>query len=81
MIGAERSETCRRSEWALSGSSTQRNYGAVPTEVCDRAAVQNSQADMSHSAAKNPVRNTITPGQFAPVEPYPAIRAITPTNA
>jgi len=35
---------------------------------------------MSHSAAKNPVRTTIAPGQFAPVEPNPAISAITATN-
>ncbi len=35
---------------------------------------------MSQSAAKKPVRTTITRGQFAPVEPNPAIRAITPTK-
>ena len=58
-----------------------RTYGAAPAGACSRAAFRNSQADMSHSAAKNPVRTTTAPGQFAPAEPNPAIRAITPTNA
>jgi hypothetical protein len=54
---------------------------AAPAQVWSRAAFRNSQADTSHSAAKNPVRDTIAAGQFAPVEPDPAIRATTPTNA
>src|SRR5687768_9335779 len=57
------------------------NYGAAPAGVCSRAAFRNSQADMSQSAAKNPVRNKMSHGQLDPVEPDPAIRAITATNA
>jgi hypothetical protein len=54
---------------------------ALRPRESSRAAFRNSQADPSHSATKNPVRNTIASGQLAPVEPNPAIRAITPTNA
>jgi pimeloyl-ACP methyl ester carboxylesterase len=56
-------------------------YAAAPAEACSRPAFRNSQADMSHNAAKKPVRNTIGAGQFALVEPNPANRGITPTNA
>jgi len=48
--------------------------GAAPAEVCSRAAFQNSQADMSHSPPKNTVSIKISP-----VEPDPAISAITVT--
>jgi hypothetical protein len=53
---------------------------SVYTPKPSRAAFLNSKADISHSAAKNPVRNTITSGQFAPAEPNPPNRAIMPTN-
>lgn len=46
-----------------------------------RAAFRNSQADPTHSAAKNPVRIKISHGQIGPVEPNPAVSAITATNA
>lgn len=51
-------------------------YGAAPAGFCSRAAFRNSQADRSHSVAKNPAKN-----KLGPVEPNPAIKAITATDA
>ena len=55
-------------------------YKVGAYRVRSRAAFQNSQAEMSHVAGKNPMRNTIGLGQFAPVEPSPPITAMMPTS-
>jgi hypothetical protein len=52
----------------------------APAGVRSRAALRNSQADTSHSAAKKLIRTTMTLGQFSPVEPSSATRAMMPTK-
>jgi hypothetical protein len=51
-------------------------FGAGLAGVCSRADFRNSQADPSHSAAKQPVS-----GQIGAVKPNPAVSAITTTNS